>query len=104
MADAGERLAELLAAYWQGLRRPLPLFPKSSLSFARKLAAGKGPEQAFKAAEQVWGGGFNPNPEGDNPYYRLAFPDGVVFGEEFANLSRQLLLPLAEVEVMGASD
>ncbi len=95
-ADAGERLSELLSAYWQGLCRPLPLFPKSSLAYVRKIASGKDPEYALKAAEQVWGGTFTPNPEGDNPYYRLAFPDGVAFGQEFDRLSRQLLLPLAE--------
>jgi exodeoxyribonuclease V gamma subunit len=104
MADAGERLAELLAAYWQGLCRPLPLFPKSSLTYVRKLAAGKDPESALKAAEQVWGGDFTPNPERDSPYYRLAFPDGVVFGQEFDRLSRQLLLPLAEAEMAAEPD
>ena len=102
LTDARERLGEVLAAYWQGLCRPLTLFPKSSLAYVDKLAAGKDSEDARKAAEQAWGGEFTPNPEGANPYYRLAFPDGVIFGEEFDRLSRRLLLPL--VLALGEPD
>ncbi len=33
-ADAGEYLADLLSCYWEGLRQPLPLFPRASSAWA----------------------------------------------------------------------
>ena len=94
--DAQALLAPWLGAYWQGLHQPLPLFPKSSLAYADKLAKGKPPEQARKAAEEVWVGGYNRTGEGTNAYYRLAFPQGVSFEGQFEHLSQVLLLPMLQ--------
>src|SRR5438105_4048852 len=71
---ASELLADLLTLYWGGLRQPLPLFPRSSWTFAEKIAEGKAEKNARYAAEQIWkgnereGGG-----ERDDPYIGLAF-------------------------------
>jgi len=101
-ADAQALLAQWLAAYWQGLSQPLPLFPKSSLAYARALAKGKPAEDGRKVAEGGWTKGYNRPPEGANAYYRLAFPQGVSFEGEFERLSQALLLPM--LQTLGEAD
>jgi exodeoxyribonuclease V gamma subunit len=63
-------LGRLLAWYWEGLHRPLPLFPKASFAYAQAWAGGKDPAGAVRSA---WvGNDFQQIPgERDDPYVRL---------------------------------
>lgn len=100
VAEAEARLAELLDLYWQGLHRPLPLFVRSARSYAESLLAGKPREDCLKRARERWLGGYQGYAEYDNPYYRLAFPDGEVLDEAFESLSERVFTPLlAAMEV-----
>ena len=67
---ARRHLGRLLAWYWEGLHRPLPLFPKASFAYAQAWAAGKDPAGALYSA---WvGNDFQDIPgERDDPYVRL---------------------------------
>ncbi|PLX63633.1 exodeoxyribonuclease V subunit gamma [Sedimenticola selenatireducens] len=94
VADAAERLGDLLDLYWQGLRWPLPLFARSARSYATALQEGKPRELCLQRARQKWFGGYQGFAEYDNPYYRLAFPDGEVLDETFENLSERVFAPL----------
>ncbi|MCL1980794.1 MAG: exodeoxyribonuclease V subunit gamma [Proteobacteria bacterium] len=76
LADAEQRLHSLLDLYWQGLSKPLPFFPETSLAWAKARHRGKDPHQA---ARQAWENGFNREGEGSDPSYRCCFP-----GERFA--------------------
>ncbi|MCB1759354.1 MAG: exodeoxyribonuclease V subunit gamma [Gammaproteobacteria bacterium] len=90
VADAGARLELLLERYWQGLSAPLHLFPKSSLEYARLRRAGRDEEASLASAWGCWAGGFMRRAEWDNPYTRLAFPDGNALDEAFMQLSEEL--------------
>ena len=82
VAAAEPYLHELLAAYWQGLLRPLPFFPKTSLAYASAE-----PEKALQQARQCWSGGFQRPGEGDEPEYRYFFSQVAPLNTEFAALS-----------------
>lgn len=97
VSDAQSRLAELLELYWQGLCRPLPLFPRSARRYATSLREDKPRELCLQRARQKWFGGYQGFAEYDNPYYRLAFPDGEVLDDEFEALSEQVFTPLLAV-------
>lgn len=94
VADAQRYLGELLDLYWQGLQWPLPLFARSARAYANALADGKPRETGLKRARDKWFGGYQGYAEYDNPYYRLAFPDGEVLDETFESLSERVFLPL----------
>lgn len=94
VVDAQRYLGELLDLYWQGLQWPLPLFARSARAYANALADGKPRETGLKRARDKWFGGYQGYAEYDNPYYRLAFPDGEVLDETFESLSERIFLPL----------
>jgi exodeoxyribonuclease V gamma subunit len=85
-------LAELLAWYWEGLHRPLPVLPRASHALAEALAAGRDPE---RAARQAWEGNPFRNIPGDrdDPWIRLVLR-GVtgdpLAHDGFAELARAL--------------
>ena len=60
LADARKTLGELLELYWQGLTRPLKLFPESSFTFAeaelKQSAGGKSKRKPLDAALTAWEG------------------------------------------------
>ena len=92
--DAEGRLETLLGHYWEGLSRPLHLFPRSSREYATQRLAGRTPEQAVAAARNVWEGEYNAFPESANPYYRQAFGGREVLDGAFQTLSEQCFGPL----------
>jgi exodeoxyribonuclease V gamma subunit len=65
-------LARCLDLYWQGVHRPLPVLPKASFAYARKLRDG-GKADPMNAARYEWfGNDFNKIPgDKDDPYIRL---------------------------------
>ncbi len=91
MAAAAARplLQRYLEYYWQGLHRPLPLFPESSYAWA---VAAEDPEQARRGAWSRWQGNLFGGPPGemDDPYVQLAMRGGTadpLDHPEFASLA-----------------
>jgi exodeoxyribonuclease V gamma subunit len=86
LAAARAQLEQLLALYWAGLMRPLPLFPESALACVTK-------EAGLNAARNVWHSNHGRG-EGDDPYLRLAFRDCDPLDAEFETLAVAVFGPL----------
>lgn len=102
--DAGTELARLLRAYWAGLSRPLPFFPKTSFCYAdcrlhppKKLAGAC--ETAIrgnaldKALGQWAGSDFNAG-ECRNGYYHAVYLGTNPLDEAFESLALDLMGPM----------
>ncbi len=70
-ADPEAALETLLALYWQGLMRPLPFFPESSLEYTVRRGKGGDHAAALSAAAGKWEA-FK-YPEKDDPWYCICF-------------------------------
>ncbi|BBL75965.1 exodeoxyribonuclease V subunit gamma [Methylomagnum ishizawai] len=102
--DAATELAKLLRTYAAGLRRPLPLFPKASYTYAKlrlapsKKLAALDPEalrqQALEQARGVWAGSDFVGGEGGNAYYQAVYRDTDPLDDEFERLALAVLGPL----------
>ena len=99
--DAETLLGNLLDLYWQGLHRPLPLFPKASFAFADKLLGKNGDEQkALQAALDAFeGSDFTGGGDADDPYINICFPDSEFDEREFMNLARSVYVTMMEHRV-----
>jgi exodeoxyribonuclease V gamma subunit len=100
-ADARAKLGELVALYWQGLHRPLPIFPKASAAFAEAWQAD--PDKAMNAARKAWQGNDYNNIRGDvdDDYIRLLLrdvPGDPLAHPDFARLAIELYRPLLAAE------
>ncbi|MBK8992377.1 MAG: UvrD-helicase domain-containing protein [Gammaproteobacteria bacterium] len=71
---ATAHLADLLALHAEGLRRPLPLFPKSAWAFVQLLQK-HDTEHALQQARKSFEDGFQHEGEGSNAYIARAFAD-----------------------------
>jgi len=94
VTSARHSLARCLDLYWQGVHRPLPVLPKASFAYARKLG-GDGKAEPLNAARYEWfGNDFNKIPgDKDDPYIRLVLrgiSGDPLAGEEFTELSAAL--------------
>ncbi len=85
-------LIQLLNLYREGLRRPLPFFPRASEAYVQGLL-GKTPEKAMQLAETSWLGGENFR-ERDNPYFAKCFDQMHPLKKEFAEISKTVLMPI----------
>lgn len=100
-----EELAKLLDHYRQGLRSPLPFFVKSAHAYAAKIHAGKGEEEALKAAHLAWdepeqrNGDFRG--ESENGYYRAVYRGHDPLDERFRAVAADLLLPMLQAAAPG---
>jgi exodeoxyribonuclease V gamma subunit len=103
-ADAATELARLLQAYWSGLTRPLPFFPRTSFCYAQcrlfppNKLAGAGEEairgNALDKAYGQWTGSDFNRGEGQNGYYHAVYRGTDPLDEEFENLALELLGPM----------
>jgi exodeoxyribonuclease V gamma subunit len=94
-ADAEEILLGLLELYYEGLRRPLPLFPATSFEYADCVARrNKTPEEGLAAAQKVWESTRFHRGESEDEYLQLAYPGETPLGEEFERLSLAVFRPL----------
>ncbi|MCG6940475.1 MAG: exodeoxyribonuclease V subunit gamma [Thiohalocapsa sp.] len=100
-AEARARLGELVALYWQGAHRPLPIFPKASFAFAECWDADdpSARERARKEAGKAWTTSefSQVAGDGDDDYVQLMLRD--VTGNpldtpEFEQLALALYSPL----------
>jgi len=95
VAAAAVHLERLLDLYGQGLTRPLPFFPETSLAWARAEGTGKEEEKA----RPVWTGGFQRTGEGDDPACTLFFaPDELPLSPDFITLTGLFAPILAHLE------
>lgn len=97
VAHASPLLGELLDLYWEGLSKPLHLFPKSSREYTYWRLCGKEPDDALAKARSKWLGGYYGNGEWVNAYYQLAFPNGDVLDPLFQTQSDRVFEPLLTV-------
>ncbi|MEW6665763.1 MAG: exodeoxyribonuclease V subunit gamma [Thermodesulfobacteriota bacterium] len=90
-------LLDLLERYWTGLVAPLPLFPRSSLSYAEDVGVkGKDPQQALRRARAIWEGSEQGRGECEDLYYRLCFGAVDPLDERFQEVSTAVFGPLLE--------
>ncbi|MDD2462724.1 MAG: exodeoxyribonuclease V subunit gamma [Desulfobulbus sp.] len=87
-------LEHLLGLYWQGLSRPLPFFPDTSLAWAEAK-----PGMEADKARAVWAGGFQWEGEGSDPAYGYFYPaQALPLSEEFVDLTTLFAPILAHLE------
>ena len=95
--NALEQLQTLAALMREGLRAPLPFFPRSSCAYAETLR--KGRVDPMSAARRKWESNGYAAGEADDPWFSLAFR-GVdnPLDERFAEIARLVYEPLLEAE------
>jgi exodeoxyribonuclease V gamma subunit len=87
--DSKEILSDLLNIYREGVRKPIPLFPKSSLKYIDEFYADKQGEpgaRALKKAEESFYGGYTAGDSLD-PYIKLFFGDSYTLRKPFIELA-----------------
>lgn len=90
-----EILASLLGLYWQGLRRPLRFFPRSSLDYAEMLLNGqKSREEALARASRTWEGNGYQGGEREDLYFDLCFRTLYPLDSEFERIAGVVFNPL----------
>jgi exodeoxyribonuclease V gamma subunit len=88
VADARERLVELLDLYWTGIQRPLKFFPRTACEYA------KHGEINYKV-RVVWTGAFPEyRGEANDAYFALAFRGSDPLDEEFEAAARTVFGPM----------
>jgi exodeoxyribonuclease V gamma subunit len=94
ISEAKDLLQDLCALYWEGLTRPIPLFPASALAFAE--AEQSGHKDPFKKARAAWEGGYQMTGEKDDEAIALMFREGDPLDQEFLELARRVFGPLLQ--------
>jgi exodeoxyribonuclease V gamma subunit len=95
VGEPGDLLIRLLKRYWAGLITPLPLFPESSLSYARDVSIkGKDPQQSLHRARGIWEGNEQGRGECEDLSYRLCYGGGDPLDENFEEVSKEVFGPL----------
>jgi exodeoxyribonuclease V gamma subunit len=95
--DARNLLEGLLRLYAQGMRAPIPLFPRTSLAFAEARFKGRKPKERPEALMQAlrqWEGGYMVSPERDDPHLAFLFRDAAPDWERFADVAEEIYGPL----------
>jgi exodeoxyribonuclease V gamma subunit len=96
--DAHARLADLVALYDEGLRRPLPLFGKAALAWVSALHKDGDEEAAMQAARKIFLDGFDRDGECRDVHIARAFPDPeAALDEEFQALAARVYGWLVDV-------
>ncbi len=88
-------LADLLEVMGQGLRRPLPFFPRTSRDWSETLKS-KGPDKARDNAETAWKGSpwTNQPGEGEDSHMGFCFPNSTCLAhKEFRELADRIWGP-----------
>ena len=95
--DARNLLEGLLRLYAQGMRAPIPLFPRTSLAFAEARFKGRKPKErpeALMTAMRQWEGGYMVSPERDDPHLAFLFRDSGPDWERFADVAEEIYGPI----------
>ena len=102
--DACEELGHWLRARWRGLIAPLPVFPETSMEFAKAIARApdggdRVREVAREKARAAWlGDGRYRRGEVLDPYRALVYDECDPLTDEFQELAAMLLVPLLETQ------
>ena len=101
--DARVQLGHWLRAWWRGQVAPLAFFPETSFEFARTIArAGDAGDSVLAAARVkahgVWIGGRFRRGERLDPCFDLVHDTNNPLTDEFEDLARTLLVPLAQAQ------
>ena len=89
-------LKALLDVYWQGLCRPMHLFPRSSYAYAEVVKKTLNPDKAMQEARRLWTGGWQARAEAGDAAMRLCFAGTDPLDDEFRELAVQVYGPLIE--------
>ena len=103
--DPRTLLAQLLDLYWQGLRKPLPFFPRSSFAFAERTVHPTRGSSPLEKARKAWGDSALPHdeefglgPEREDDYFDLAFRNVTdPLGPEFQEIAIKIFEPALKV-------
>ncbi len=97
LENSRDVLAEMLAIYREGMRRPLRFFPRTSQAYMESLHfRGKSREEALSQARNKWDGTEYAVGEGTDLHYRRCFGDADVLDGEFTAKAERILGPLLE--------
>jgi exodeoxyribonuclease V gamma subunit len=94
ISDVEKPLQDLCALYWEGITRPIPLFPASALAFAEAELSGH--KDPLKKARSVWESGYQTKGEKNDEAIALIFHEGDPLDEEFVGLARRVFGPLLQ--------
>ncbi len=94
VSGARERLAELLALYWEGLHQPLHYFPRASYAYARSPRRDQA--AALRAAKREWLGNDRRAGEGEDVYYRLGLRGLTPLDEAFERCALRIYRPFLD--------
>lgn len=93
--NSSEMLNTLLEHYWEGMSRPLPFFPETSLKYASLgRQADESREERLKKARVVWEGREQNPGEGTDLAYRICFQGREALDSEFEEIASRLFGPL----------
>jgi len=95
--DARNLLQGLLRLYSQGMRAPIPLFPRTSLAFAEARFNARKPKErpeALMQAMRQWEGGYMVCPEREDPHLAFLFRDSGPDWEHFADVAEEIYGPI----------
>ena len=98
VTDASSHLQFLLDGYQQGLTRPLPFFPRTSLAWAEAK-----PEMAMAAARIAWEGSYQHEGEREQPEFRSFFAHKDPLDEDFTTWGTLLRILLDQEEAADAA-
>jgi exodeoxyribonuclease V gamma subunit len=86
-----------LKKYWQGLKKPLHFFPKSSWDYSSMLLEKDKPQgDALQTARNTWTGNEYARGECEDAYYQLCFRNMDPLDSEFEKMARDVFKPLLE--------
>jgi exodeoxyribonuclease V gamma subunit len=93
--DAGKILESLVSLFWQGLSKPIPLFPELSYAYVHQLMIKKKSLQtALKAVKNKWIGNERKEGESEDPYFKLCFRNMNPIDHDFQKLAESVFSPI----------
>ncbi len=93
--NSSDMLKTLLEHYWEGMSRPLPFFPETSLKYATPgRQPGESRDERLKKARGVWEGTKQRPGEGHDLACRICFQGRDPLDSEFEETASLLLEPL----------
>jgi exodeoxyribonuclease V gamma subunit len=96
-ADSAQALLDTLGAlFLRGGCEPLPLFPSTSLEYAKRVRKEGDHENALEEALKKWAGNDRSPGEGLDPYMQRCFGETGPFGGDFAAIAESFFLPLLD--------
>jgi len=82
--------------YWQGLCRPVHLFPRSSYAYAEVVKKTLNPDRAMQEARKAWAGGWQGMAEAGDAAMHLCFAGIDPLDDEFREMAVQVYGPLID--------